>query len=44
MSQTPVTSQQPVAGQNDPKRFTWSVASQQRRTQSMPVPAGSSGK
>ncbi|WP_315133454.1 hypothetical protein [Achromobacter marplatensis] len=44
MSQTPVTTPQPVAGQNDPKRFTWSVSSQQRRSQSLPVPAGSSGK
>ena len=44
MSQTPVTIPQPVAGQNDPKRFTWTASSQQRRGQSVPVPAGSSGK
>ncbi|WP_255468169.1 hypothetical protein [Achromobacter sp. UMC71] len=44
MSQPPVTTPQPVAGQNDPKRFTWTASNQQRRGQSVPVPAGSSGK
>lgn len=44
MSQTPITTPQPVAGQIDPKRFTWSVSSQHRRSQALPVPAGSSGK
>ena len=44
MSQTPINTPQPLAGQNDPKRFTWSASSQQRRSQAMPVPAGSSGK
>jgi hypothetical protein len=44
MSQTPVTTPQPGTPQNDPKRFTWSVSSQQRRSQPLPVPAGSGGK
>lgn len=44
MSQTPVTTPQPGTPQNDPKRFTWSVSSQQRRSQTLPVPAGSGGK
>ncbi|MNX08795.1 hypothetical protein D3C86_385060 [compost metagenome] len=44
MSQPPVTTPQPVTGQNDPKRFTWTTSSQQRRGQTMPIPAGSSGK
>ena len=44
MSQTPVTTPQPATTQNDPKRFTWTASSQQRRCQAVPVPAGSSGK
>lgn len=44
MSQTPVTTPQPATTQNDPKRFTWTASSQQRRGQAVPVPAGSSGK